>query len=147
VATSSDDRTDDAAGFLARPADDLMLQHTEDLLRVLRECVSAEAAAARAAARLPELIGVDWAEYSPAQGAANRAHGFLAAASLRDSRVYSQGAPPTVAAIPVVVAGAPVGVILMGRRSGLVVPQLQIAAVCAEHAGKVVPGLALARTA
>ena len=146
MATSSSARIDDG-GFLARPADDLVLERTEDLLRSLQECASVEAAAALAAERLPELVGADWAGYSPAQGAADRAHGLLAAAALADTCVYSQGKPPTVAAIPVLVSGAAVGVILMGRKNGLFTPQLHIAALCAEHAGRVAPGLALARTA
>jgi hypothetical protein len=145
VATSSSARAD--AGFLARPADDPVLERTEELLRSLHGCASVEAAAALAAERLPDLIGVDWAGYSPAQGAAERAHGLLAAAALRDVCVYSQGEPPTVAAVPVLVAGAPAGVLLMGRRNGLFTPQLRIATLCAEHAGRVAPGLALARTA
>ena len=147
MATSSSARTDTAAGFLARPADDLVLERTEELLRSLQGCASVEAAAALAAERLPELTGADWAGYSPAQGAADRAHGILASAAIADACVYSQGQPPTVAAVPVLVAGAPVGVILMGRRNGLFTPQLHIAALCAEHAGRVEPGLALARTA
>lgn len=145
MATSSSPSPD--AGFLARPADHPVLERTEELLRSLSGCASVEAAAALAAERLPDLIGVDWAGYSPAQGAADRAHGFLAAAALADGRVYSQGQPPTVAAVPVIVAGAPAGVILMGRKNGLFTPQLHVAALCAEHSGKVMPGLALARTA
>jgi hypothetical protein len=147
VATSSSSRAGDRAGFLARPADDPVLERTEELLRSLSGCASVEAAAALAADRLPELIGVDWVGYSPAQGAADRAHGILAAAALANACVYSQGEPATVAAVPVLVAGTPVGVILMGRRNGLFTPQLRIAALCAEHAGRVEPGLALARTA
>jgi hypothetical protein len=142
VATSSSD-----AGFLARPADDLVLERTEALLHTLQDCGSVDAAAALVAEQLPGLIGVDWAGYSPAQGAADRAHGILAAAAIADSCVYSHGEPATVAAIPVLVEGAPTGVILMGRRNGLFTPQLRIAALCAGHAGKVTPGLALARTA
>lgn len=147
MATSSSARAGDAAAFLARPADDPVLERTEDLIRSLTACTSVEAAAALAADRLVDLIGIDWAGYSPAQGAADRAHGTLAAASLADACVYSQGQPPTVAAVPVLVAGAPVGVILIGRKNGLFRPQLRIAALCAEHAGRVQPGLALARTA
>jgi hypothetical protein len=146
VATSSSAASGDA-GFLARPADDPVLERTEELLHSLSGCASVEAAAALAAERLPDLVGVDWAGYSPAQGAADRAHGFLAAAALADACVYSHGQPPTVAAIPVLVAGAPVGVILLGSKHGLFTPQLHIAALCAGHAGKVAPGLALARTA
>jgi hypothetical protein len=137
----------DHDGFLARPADDPVLERTEALLRGIQNCASAEAAAALAAERLPELVGADWATYSPAQGAADRAHGVVAAAALADACVYSQGEPPTVAAVPVLVAGTPIGVILMGRRKGLFTPQLRIAALCAEHAGRVAPGVALARTA
>jgi hypothetical protein len=146
VATSSSPTGADA-GFLARPADDLRIERTEELLHALSGCASVEAAATLAAERLPELIGVDWAGYSPAQGAADRAHGVLAAAAIADACVYSQGQPPTVAAVPVLVAGASAGVILMGRKHGLFRPQLRIAAVCAEHAGKVAPALGLARTA
>ena len=147
MATSSSSRADDAAGFLARPADDPVLERTEDLIRSLSACASVEAAAALAVDRLPDLIDVDWCGYSPAQGAADRAHGILAAAALADSCVYSQGEPPTVAAVPVLVAGTPVGVILIGRKNGLFMPQLRIAALCAEHAGRIEPGLQLARTA
>jgi hypothetical protein len=143
VATSSSA----AADFLARPCDDAMLERTEQLLHGLAGCASVEAAAVLAAERLPDLVGADWAGYSSAHGAADRAHGLLAAAALADACVYSQGQPPTVAAVPVLVSGVPVGVILMGRRNGLFEPQLRIAARCAEHAGKVEPGLALARTA
>lgn len=144
MATSS--RAAEAA-FLARPADHPVLERTEDLLRSLSGCASVEAAAALAADRLPDLVGADWARYSPAQDAAHRAHGILASAALADACVYSQGQPPTVAAVPVIVAGTPVGVLLMGRKNGLFTQQLHIAALCAEHAGKVAPALGLARTA
>jgi hypothetical protein len=150
VATSSNPRAGrdgDRTGFLSRPADDPMLERTEDLLRSLRGCGSVEQAAAFLAERLPDLVGADWASFSPAQGAVDRAHGFLAAAALADACVYSQGEPPTVAAVPVLAAGVAVGAILIGRRAGLCTPQLRTVALCAEHAGTVAPSISLAQTA
>jgi hypothetical protein len=137
--------------LLMRPADDPSIERAENLLRRLPGCNSPENAAHLAAHELPALIGADWAMFTPASACAgnpaDQAHGHVAAAALADRCVYSQGEPPTVAAVPVWAAGAPVGVILMGRARGLCTPQLRMAALVAEHAGAVVESLPLARTA
>jgi hypothetical protein len=134
-----------------RPADDPSIEQAERLLRRLPECASPEDAAHLAAHELPELVGVDWATFTPAsayaRNPADEPHGHVAAAALADRCVYSQGEPPTVAAVPVWAAGAPAGVILLGRARGLCTPQLRMAALVAEHAGSVAASMPLARTA
>ena len=134
-----------------RPADDPAIEQAELLLRRLPECASPEDAAHLAAHELPALVGADWAMFTPASAyagnLADQPHGHVAAAALADRCVYSQGQPPTVAAVPVWVAGAPAGVILIGRARGLCTPQLRLAALVAEHAGSVVASMPLARTA
>jgi hypothetical protein len=134
-----------------RPADDPAIEQVELLLRRLPECASPEEAAHLAAHELPALIGADWATFTHASAyagnPADQPHGHVAAAALADRCVYSQGQPPTVAAVPVWVAGAPAGVILIGRARGLCMPQLRLAALVAEHAGSVVASMPLARTA
>ncbi|HEY3764251.1 MAG TPA: hypothetical protein VGL44_03765 [Gaiellales bacterium] len=138
---------DESTGFLTRPVDDPMLERTEAALRRVQAAASPQQAAILAAEALPELTGVDWAAFSPAETAANRAHAFLACAALADGCVYSQGEPATVAAVPVMAAKTPVGVILMGRKAGLCTPQLRTAALFAEHAGGVAASMPLAQTA
>jgi hypothetical protein len=134
-----------------RPADDPSIEQAENLLRRLPGCESPEEAAHLAAHELPALVGADWATFTPASAyagnPADQPHGHVAAAALADRCVYSQGEPPTVAAVPVWAAGAPVGVILMGRAAGLCTPQLRMAALVAQHAGAVAASLPLARTA
>jgi hypothetical protein len=134
-----------------RPADDPAIEQAERLLRRLPGCASPEDAAHLAAHELPALIGADWATFTPASAyagnPADQAHGHVAAAALADRCVYSQGQPPTVAAVPVWVDGLPAGVILIGRARGLCTPQLRLAALVAEHAGSVVASMPLARTA
>ncbi len=134
-----------------RPADDPAIEQAELLLRRLPECASPEDAGHLAAHELPALIGADWATFTPASAyagnPADQPHGHVAAAALADRCVYSQGQPPTVAAVPVWVAGAPAGVILIGRARGLCTPQLRLAALVAEHTGSVVASMPLARTA
>ena len=137
---------------LLTPSDDHTLDRTESMLRRLPECGSAEQAAFLIARELPKLVGADWAAFSVAAapvsgGAADRAHHRLAAAALADGCVYSQGEPPTVAAVPVRCGGAPVGVILIGREAGLCLPQLRTTALFAEHAGALMPSVSLAKTA
>ena len=137
--------------LLMRPADDPSIEQAENLLRRLPGCESAEDAAHLAAHELPALIGADWAVFTPASAYArnpiDQPHGHVAAAALADRCVYSQGEPPTVAAVPVWADGAPAGVILLGRAQGLCTPQLRMAALVAEHAGAVVASIPLARTA
>jgi hypothetical protein len=153
VATSSDGRAPETVRdeLLMRPADDPAIEQAENLLRRLPGCDSPENAAHLAAHELPGLVGADWATFALASAyagnPADQPHGHVAAAALADRCVYSQGEPPTVAAVPVWAAGAPVGVILMGRAGGLCMPQLRMAALVAEHAGSVVQSLPLARTA
>jgi hypothetical protein len=137
--------------LLMRPADDPAIEQAELLLRRLPGCASPEDAAHLAAHELPALVGVDWATFTPASAYAgnpvDQPHGHVAAAALADRCVYSQGQPPTVAAVPVWSDGAPAGVILMGRAQGLCSSQLRMAALVAEHAGSVVASMPLARTA
>ena len=137
--------------LLMRPADDPAVEQAELLLRRLPGCASPEDAAHLAAQELPALVGVDWATFTPASACAanpdDQPHGHVAAAALADRCVYSQGQPPTVAALPVWADGAPAGVILMGRAQGLCSPQLRMAALVAEHAASVVASMPLARTA
>jgi hypothetical protein len=153
VATSSSGRASGTVrdDLLMRPADDPAIEQVENLLRRLPECASFEDAAHLAAHELPALVGADWALFAPASAyagnPADQPHGVVAAAALANRCVYSQGEPPTVAAVPVWAAGAPAGVILMGRAAGLCLPQLRMAALVAEHAGAVVGALPLARTA
>jgi len=153
VATSSSDRPASTIRdeLLTRPADDPAIEEAERLLRRLPGCASPEDAAHLAAHELPALVGADWATFTPASAyrdnPADRPHGHVAAAALAHASVYSQGQPPTVAAIPVRVGGAPAGVILLGRAQGLCTPQLRMAALVAEHAGAVVASTQLARTA
>jgi hypothetical protein len=134
-----------------RPADDPSIEQAENLLRRLPGCQSPEDAAHLAAYELPALVGADWATFTPASAyvgdPAAQAHGHVAAAALAGRCVYSQGEPPTVAAVPVWADGAPAGVILMGRAAGLCMPQLRMAALVAQHAGAVAESLPLARTA
>jgi hypothetical protein len=134
-----------------RPADDPSIERVENLLRRLSGCDSPEAAAHLAADELPALVGADWATFTPASAyagdPAGQPHGHVAVAALADRCVYSQGDPPTVAAVPVWASGAPAGVILMGRAGGLCLPQLRLAALVAQHAGAVAVSLPLARTA
>ena len=153
MATSSSDRPASTVRdeLLTRPADDPAIEEAERLLRRLPGCASPEDAAHLAAHELPALVGADWATFTPASAyrdnPADRPHGHVAAAALAYACVYSQGQPPTVAAIPVRVGGAPAGVILLGRAQGLCTPQLRMAALVAEHAGAVVASMQLARTA
>jgi len=137
--------------LLMRPADDPAIEDAERLLRRLPGCASAEDAAHLAAHELPALVGADWAMFTPASACTGnpdgRPHGHVAAAALADRCVYSQGRPPTVAAIPVWADGAPAGVILLGRAQGLCTPQLRMAALVAQHAGSVAASMPLARTA
>jgi len=134
-----------------RPADDPSIEQAEDLLRRLPGCDSPEDAARLAAHELPALVGADWATFTPASAYTgnpiDQPHGHVAAAALADRCVYSQGEPPTVAAVPVWAAGAPAGVILLGRAQGLCTPQLRMAALVAEHAESVAASIPLARTA
>jgi hypothetical protein len=134
-----------------RPADDPSIEQAENLLRCLPGCDSPEDAARLAAHELPALLGADWATFTPASAYTvnpiDQPHGHVAAAALADRCVYSQGEPPTVAAVPVWAAGAPAGVILLGRAQGLCTPQLRMAALVAEHAGSVAANIPLARTA
>jgi len=134
-----------------RPADDPSIEQAEDLLRRLPGCDSPEDAARLAAHELPALVGADWATFTPGSAYTvnpiDQPHGHVAAAALADRCVYSQGEPPTVAAVPVWAAGAPAGVILLGRTQGLCTPQLRMAALVAEHAGSVAANIPLARTA
>jgi hypothetical protein len=151
VATSSSGRETVRDELLMRPADDPSIEQAENLLRRLPGCESLEAAAHLAAHELPALVGADWATFTPASAyagnPADQPHGHVGAAALADRCVYSQGEPPTVAAVPVWAAGAPAGVILMGRAGGLCMPQLRMAALVAQHAGAVAERLPLARTA
>jgi len=153
VATSSSDRPAVTVRdeLLMRPADDPAIEEAERLLRRLPGCASAEDAAHLAAHELPALVGADWATFTPASAytgnAADQPHGHVASAALADRCVYSQGQPPTVAAVPVWADGAPAGVILLGRAQGLCTPQLRMAALVAEHAGAVAASVQLARTA
>ena len=134
-----------------RPADDPSIEQAENLLRRLPGCESPEDAAHLAAHELPALVGADWATFTPASAYArnpiDQPHGHVAAAALAYASVYSQGEPPTVAAVPVWADGAPAGVILLGRAQGLCTPQLRMAALVAQHAGAVVASVPLARTA
>jgi hypothetical protein len=134
-----------------RPADDPSIEEAENLLRRLPGCESPEDAAHLAAHELPVLVGADWATFTPASAYArnpiDQPHGHVAVAALADRCVYSQGEPPTVAAVPVWADGAPAGVILFGRAQGLCTPQLRMAALVAQHAGAVVASIPLARTA
>ena len=153
MATSSSDRPTATVRdeLLMRPADDPAIEEAERLLRRLPGCATPEEAAHLAAHELPALVGADWATFTPASAytgnAADQPHGHVASAALADRCVYSQGQPPTVAAIPVRVGGAPAGVILLGRAQGLCTPQLRMAALVAEHAGAVAANIRLARTA
>jgi len=151
VATSSSGRETVRDELLMRPADDPSIEQAENLLRRLPGCESPEAAAHLAAYELPAPVGADWATFTPASAyagnPADQPHGHVAAAALADRCVYSQGEPPTVAAVPVWAAGAPAGVSLMGLAAGLYMPQLRMAALVAQHAGAVVELLSLARTA
>lgn len=137
--------------LLMRPADDPSIEQAENLLRRLPGCGSPEDAAGLAAHELPALVGADWATFTPASAYArnpiDQPHGHVAAAALADRCVYSQGEPPTVAAVPVWADGVPAGVILLGRAQGLCTPQLRMAALVAEHAGAVAANIRLARTA
>jgi hypothetical protein len=152
VATSSSHGTATVHDeLLMRPADDPSIEQAENLLRRLPGCGSPEDAAHLAAHELPALVGADWATFTPVSAYASdtidQPHGHVAAAALADRCVYSQGEPPTVAAVPVWAAGAPAGVILVGRAQGLCRPQLRMAALVAEHAGSVAASMPLARTA
>jgi hypothetical protein len=152
VATSSSrPAATDRDELLMRPADDPSIEQAENLLRRLPGCESPEDAAHLAAHELPALLGADWATFTPASAYArnpiDQPHGHVAAAALADRCVYSQGEPPTVAAVPVWADGAPAGVILLGRAQGLCTPQLRMAALVAQHAGAVVASVPLARTA
>ncbi|HEY2869554.1 MAG TPA: hypothetical protein VGJ11_08585 [Gaiellales bacterium] len=137
--------------LLLRPVDDPAIEEAERLLRRLPGCASPEEAAHLAAHELPALVGADWATFTPASAytgnPAGQPHGHVAAAALADRCVYSQGQPPTVAAVPIWADGTPAGVILLGRAQGLCAPQLRMAALVAQHAGAVVASMQLARTA
>jgi hypothetical protein len=133
-------------------ADDLVVDRTEFLLRRLQGCQTAEHAAYLIARELPEALGADWAAHLPTDatggaGTADAAHRRLAAAALAAGGVFSMGEPPTVAAVPVRSGSTYVGVLLIGREAGLCRPQLQIAAVFAEHAGALLPMISIARAA
>jgi hypothetical protein len=133
-------------------ADDLVVERTELLLRRLQACQTAEHAAYLIARELPEAVGADWAAHLPTDatggaGTVDPAHRRLAAAALAAGGVFSMGEPPTVAAVPVQSGSAYVGVLLIGREAGLCRPQLQIAAVFAEHAGALPPMISIARAA
>jgi hypothetical protein len=133
-------------------ADDLVVERTEFLLRRLQSCETAERAAYLIARELPEAVGADWAAHLPTDttggaGTVDPTHRRLAAAALAAGGVFSIGEPPTVAAVPVRSGSAYVGVLLIGREAGLCRPQLQIAAVFAEHAGALLPMISIARAA
>jgi hypothetical protein len=132
------------------PSDDPALDRTEAMLRRMQACASPGQAALLVADELPTLVGVDWAAFftaAPQAGTAERPHQTLIDAALANGCVYSQGEPPTVAAIPVRSAGAAVGVILVGRAAGLCLPQLRTAALVADRAAAVAHTVALAQTA
>jgi hypothetical protein len=153
MATSSSGRAPGTTRdeLLMRPADEPSIEQAENLLRRLPGCESPEDAAHLATHELPALVGADWATFTPASAyagdPAGQPHGHVAAAALADRCVYSQGDPPTVAAVPVWASGAPAGVILMGRAGGLCLPQLRMAALVAQHASAVAASLPLARIA
>lgn len=133
-------------------ADDRVVERTEFLLRRLQSCETAEHAAYLIARELPEAVGADWAAHLPTDttggaGTVDPTHRRLAAAALAAGGVFSIGEPPTVAAVPVRSGSAYVGVLLIGREAGLCRPQLQIAAVFAEHAGALLPMISIARAA
>lgn len=133
-------------------ADEIVVERTEFLLRRLQDCQTAERAAYLIACELPEAVGADWAAHLPTDatggaGVVDATHRRLAAAALAAGGVFSMGEPPTVAAVPVRSGSAYVGVLLIGREAGLCRPQLQIAAVFAEHAGAVLPMISIARAA
>jgi hypothetical protein len=136
-----------------RPSvDDLVLERTEFLLRRLQGCQTAEHAAYLIARELPEVVGADWAAHLPTDatggaGTVDPAHRRLAAAALAAGGVFSIGEPPTVAAVPVRSGSTYAGVLLIGRQAGLCRPQLQVAAVFAEHAGALLPPVSVARAA
>jgi hypothetical protein len=152
-AIHTDAATHEDMGMLTRsPSDDPALDRTEAMLRRLQGSSTSAQAAGLVADELPDLVGVDWAAFftaEPAGGrnAADRPHQTLIAAALANGCVYSYGEPPTVAAVPVHSAGAPAGVILLGRAAGLCVPQLRTAALFAQHAGALTPSVPLAKTA
>jgi hypothetical protein len=136
-----------------RPSvDDPVLERTEFLLRRLQGCQTAEHAAYLIARELPEVVGADWAAHLPTDatggaGTVDPAHRRLAAAALAAGGVFSIGEPPTVAAVPVRSGSTYAGVLLIGRQAGLCRPQLQVAAVFAEHAGALLPAVSVARAA
>jgi hypothetical protein len=136
-----------------RPSvDDPVLERTEFLLRRLQGCETAEHAAYLIARELPEVVGADWAAHLPTDatggaGTVDPAHRRLAAAALAAGGVFSMGEPPTVAAVPVRSGSTYAGVLLIGRQAGLCLPQLQVAAVFAEHAGALLPVISVARAA
>jgi hypothetical protein len=144
--------SDDTVMRRLPPTDDPVVERTEFLLRRLQGCQTAEHANYLIARELPEVVGADWAAHlatdaTGGAGSVDPTHRRLAAAALASGGVFSLGEPPTVAAIPVRSGCMSVGVLLIGRQAGLCRPQLQIAAVFAEHAGAVLPMLSVARTA
>ncbi|MEP6642430.1 MAG: hypothetical protein ABJB93_11050 [Gaiellales bacterium] len=129
-----------------------VVERTEFLLRRLQGCPTAEHAAYLIARELPEAVGADWAAHLPTDatggaGTVDPVHRQLAAAALATGGVFSMGEPPTVAAVPVRAGATYTGVLLIGRQAGLCRPQLQIAAVFAEHAGALLPTISIARAA
>ena len=143
---------DDASMTVLPPTDAPVVERTEFLLRQLQGCETAEHAAYLIARELPEAVGADWAAHLPtdATGGADTvdpAHRRLAAAALAAGGVFSMGEPPTVAAVPVRAGATYTGVLLIGRQAGLCHPQLQVAAVFAEHAGALLPTISIARAA
>ena len=132
--------------------DDPVVERTEFLLRRLQGCQTAERAAYLIAGELPQTVGADWAVLLPTDatggaGTVDPAHRRLAAAALTAGGVFSIGEPPTVAAVPVRSGSTYTGVLLLGRQAGLCRPQLQVAAVFAEHAGALLPTVSIARAA
>jgi hypothetical protein len=155
MATSSSggaSRRDHPEMLTPPPAADPVVERTEFLLRQVQGCQTAEHAADLIARELPDVIGADWAAHLPTDatggaGTVDPTHRRLAAAALAAGGVFSIGEPPTVAAVPVRSGSAYAGVLLIGRQAGLCRPQLQIAAVFAEHAGALLPMISIARAA
>ena len=134
--------------LIRSPSDDPTLDRTEAMLRRLQFCGSSDQAAALVADELPGLVGADWAAFfAAAHTGADRPHQSLIDAALANGCVYSHGEPPTVAAVPVHLGGAAIGVILIGRAAGLCLPQLRTAALVAGHAGALAHSVPLAQTA
>jgi hypothetical protein len=132
--------------------DDPVMERTEQLLRRLNECPTAEHAELLMVRELPLLVGADWAilhrsDATGSGGLSEFAHRRLAAAAAAAGCVYSIGDPPTVAAVPLRGVHGPIGVILVGRDAGLCGPQLRMVGLFAEHANTLLPAARLAATA